>query len=509
MLLPLRTYTLPVLLSLVAVTGAYTQAFFGLNKQAPIDHSQYAFYSSKTQDVATFPVAYDRNTFTPIGHLDALSSETFTVLKHPAFPRQTVRIKKVDPNVFKCDNTVNTYAGYIDITGDKHMFFYFFESRNDPKTDDVIFWTSGGPGCSSSLAVFFEQGPCQIRDADGPYFNKYSWNANANMFFVDQPVGVGFSHADHNVTVSTTEEAGKDLAAFVAIFFEHFTDFRGRAFHMSGESYAGRYLPVFASQVYDQNAKLVEAGITPINLKSVMIGNGLTDWFSMELTYVDMLCTNASVVVSTCAPYCDRWTKAACINNFDYFGCEAATDFCNKELVNPFDATGMNPYDLSKKCEDPENLCYPATKYTKRYLDKPTIREALNVDSSVSEFSSCSNDVYNAFDNALDEYHPTYSHVAELLDRGVRVLIYVGTYDLVCNWIGNEQWTLEMPWTGQAQFVAQPLREWEVDGEVVGQTRNASGFTYATVYKSGHLVPHDKPAVAQEMVKKWLAEEPL
>lgn len=36
---------------------------------------------------------------------------------------------------------------------------------------------------------------------------------------------------------STTEEAAKDMAAFVAIFFENFSQFKGRAFHMAGESY--------------------------------------------------------------------------------------------------------------------------------------------------------------------------------------------------------------------------------------------------------------------------------
>lgn len=108
--------------------------------------------------------------------------------------------------------------------------------------------------------------------------------------------------------------------------------------------------------------------------------------------------------------------------------------------------------------------------------------------SITSNFSSCSDSVGNAFNNAQDEYHPTYTHISELLERGVRALIYVGTYDWICNWIGNERWTLNMPWTGQEAFTSQPLREWEIDGKAVGKTRSAHGLTFATVDGAGHMV---------------------
>ena len=51
------------------------------------------------------------------------------------------------------------YTGYLDVDyGAKHLFFYFFESRSNPDTDDLIFWTNGGPGCSSALGVLMENG---------------------------------------------------------------------------------------------------------------------------------------------------------------------------------------------------------------------------------------------------------------------------------------------------------------------------------------------------------------
>jgi carboxypeptidase C (cathepsin A) len=79
-------------------------------------------------------------------------------------------------------------------------------------------------------------------------------------------------------------------------------------------------------------------------------------------------------------------------------------------------------------------------------------------------------------------------YVGALLARRVRVLIYVGTYDWICNWIGNEAWTLALEWHGQRDFAALPLREWYVDGHVAGKTRHAHGLTFATVDGAGHMV---------------------
>jgi carboxypeptidase C (cathepsin A) len=90
---------------------------------------------------------------------------------------------------------------------------------------------------------------------------------------------VGFSYSEHGARVSTTEQA--DIQAFIAIFFATFKEFKGRPLHLSGESYGGRYLPVFAGAIHDGNKALVKAGGDAINLKSVLIGNGITDSYSM------------------------------------------------------------------------------------------------------------------------------------------------------------------------------------------------------------------------------------
>ncbi|KAF8217517.1 serine carboxypeptidase [Mycena galopus ATCC 62051] len=463
---------------------------------------------SSSQAVFTTPGA--TLPFAPVGTLDVLSQSSFTTLTHPEFPHYGVRIKKSN----FCDEGVGAYTGYIDIQA-RHIFFYFFESRNNPDTDDVVFWTNGGPGCSSG--VFMELGPCRVVNADNDtVHNPHSWNSNANIFFVDQPIGVGFSYADYGEYVSTTEEAAQDIAAFVAIFFAHFSKFQGRGFHMSGESYGGRYLPVFAAAVYDQNPRLVKAGIPPINLTSIMIGNGMSDTPTLFPAWHEMQCSPASLPpvqdIKTCVemkakiPRCMKWVKESCQDQFDLINCGAASVFCFESVFTPYMATGLNLYDMSKKCESGD-LCYSEIEEITKYLNRKDVQALLGVD--VTEYASCSDPVGFQFGSTLDIMKGSTHYVSALLERDIRVLIYVGTYDWVCNWLGNEAWTLALEWSGQAEFVSQPLAEWVVDGERAGRTRAAKGFTFATVDAAGHMVPYDKPKQSLEMVNRWIAGQPL
>ena len=90
------------------------------------------------------------------------------------------------------------YAGYIPIgTTTKKLHFLLVESQNDWSTDPLIIWFNGGPGCSSLLAFATENGPYQLSAGETTFHkNEYAWNKNANVLYIEQPAGVGFSYCN-------------------------------------------------------------------------------------------------------------------------------------------------------------------------------------------------------------------------------------------------------------------------------------------------------------------------
>lgn len=151
-----------------------------------------------------------------------------------------------------CSDPAPQEAGYFDISnGQKHYFYYMAYSRSNPATDPVVLWQTGGPGCSSLLAAFTENGPCLVPET-GPnagkaVFNPYAWNSNATMIWLDQPAGVGFSWGTEN----DKDEAGAALDAydFLQAFFKAHKDLQALPFFTVGESYGGYVFSPFTLHI--------------------------------------------------------------------------------------------------------------------------------------------------------------------------------------------------------------------------------------------------------------------
>ena len=140
-----------------------------------------------------------------------------------------------------------------------------------------------------------------------------------------------------------------------------------------------------------------------------------------------------------------------------------------------------------------DRLCYHENTAIENFLNSPSTRSLLGV-SAPQNFTSCSRDVGSRFASHMDkENTPTQQFIAELLARDVRVLIYAGTYDWICNWVSNRMWVEKLEWEGKAEFNAQEWRSWGLGEDVTeesaaGITKSAGPLTFASVYGAGHMV---------------------
>jgi cathepsin A (carboxypeptidase C) len=432
-------------------------------------------------------------------HIDTV--DWMHVVENQDFPDYSLKVKS--PDSLGID-TVKQYAGYLDVDDeDKHFFYWFFESRNDPKKDPIVLWLNGGPGCSSLTGLFFELGPASINVELAPVHNPHSWNNNASVIFLDQPVNTGYSYSDGS-SVSDSVTAAKDVYAFLSLFFQQFPEYNHLSFHIAGESYAGHYIPVIASEILAHDKRA-------FNLSSVLIGNGLTDPLRQYDYYEPMACGKGgepSVLseqecqgMIDSQPRCDALIDA-CYNSQSAWTCVPATIYCNNAMMGPYQRTGKNVYDIRTDCED-SSLCYSQLETIDKYLNQPFVMKA--VGARVDSFSSCNFDVNRNFLFAGDWMKPYYTNVVNILEQGLPVLIYAGDKDFICNWLGNEAWSKELEWSGGDEFSDTPLEAWTYNGEEVGQVRNAgTHFTFLRVYGAGHMVPYDQPESAMEMFNRWI-----
>lgn len=400
-------------------------------------------------------------------------------------------------------------AGYFKLnrTHEARMFYFFFESRQQKRDDPVVLWMTGGPGCSSEIAIFEENGPYTVNPNMTLSETAYGWDATHNMIFVDQPINVGFSYShDPADTVTTEKGVADDMLDFLQAFFAAHPDLAHRDFFVTGESFAGHYVPAVAKRVWRAGK---EGEGAPINLKGLAIGNGLTDPSIQFGAYADFALQNSLIsrglhdIIQLLYQPC-KWLTNICGSYKWGWECAIALQYCEMTVFQPIlmAQPGINVYDIRKPCVG--QLCYDFSAVEK-YLNLPDTRAALGVGDI--KWQSCSTDVYMDF---LGDFMRKYDEkLLPLLADGLRVLIYAGDQDLICNWLGNQRWVDELQWVGAAEWAQARERPWQVDGRVAGSVKSAGPLWFVKVAAAGHMVPMDQPRAALQLITRFTRNETL
>jgi vitellogenic carboxypeptidase-like protein len=180
----------------------------------------------------------------------------------------------VDLSPFKCQS----YSGYLTVNKEynSNIFFWFFPTQNGDMNAPVLLWLQGGPGDSSMIGLFNEHGPIQINSNGNLSSRSITWTSLYNVLYIDNPVGTGYSFTSNDEGYAhSQDDVARDLYSALTQFFQIYTDYLSNSFYITGESYAGKYVPSIGYKIHleNQNPQVK----MKINLVGLAMGNGWTD----------------------------------------------------------------------------------------------------------------------------------------------------------------------------------------------------------------------------------------
>lgn len=184
------------------------------------------------------------------------------------------------------------WTGTIDVTDTHRLFYWVFESRNDPANDPVLLWMNGGPGGSSLMGGFNEMGACWLRnDSNSTEPNPWGWNNRATVIILDQPAGVGFSTVAEGGKGSNRDaEGAEDFQTFLNLFFDKaFPEKKNLPIILAGESYGGHYIPTYVNHIL--NARSYDSSTAfRGNITGMVLVDALLEFQPLVAGTYDLLC---------------------------------------------------------------------------------------------------------------------------------------------------------------------------------------------------------------------------
>ncbi|GFP84271.1 serine carboxypeptidase-like 40 [Phtheirospermum japonicum] len=387
------------------------------------------------------------------------------------------------------------YGGYVtvDPKAGRAFYYYFVEAQRSHKILPLLLWLNGGPGCSSlAYGAMQELGPFRVHsDGKTLYKNKFAWNH-----------GVGFSYSNTTADVVSggDKRTAMDNYEFLLNWLERFPEYKNREFYISGESYAGHYVPQLAHIILRHNHK---SNKTIINLKGIIIGNAvINDETDMKGMY-EYFGSHALISDDTAyqiMKYCDFSPNATKLTD----RCSEAVSDADKnvETIDIYNiyaplCSNSNLTDKPKK-NSIFNFDPCGENYVYAYLNRPEVQKALhaNVTSIPYDWQPCSN-VLRKWQDSPSTVIP---HLKEFMANGLRVWIFSGDID------GR------IPVTSTQLSIKKmkiPIKTswypWYLSGEVGGYTTVYEGnLTFTTVRGAGHQVPSYQPLRALSLIMHFL-----
>lgn len=363
-----------------------------------------------------------------------------------------------------------------------------------------------------------EIGPFLVdKDGHGLKFNSFSWTTEANLLFLESPIGVGFSYSNTSGDYDNLGDdfTAKDAYAFLHNWFLKFPSYRNRIFYIAGESYAGKYVPELAEIVHDKNT---DPSLF-IDLRGILLGNPEThdaeDWRGM----VDYAWSHAVVsdeTYKTIVKSCDFYSDDTLNNSDCYAGWDELltqydeidiyslyTSVCISNSSNSGDkSTAVTARRSSKMMMGMMGGYDPCLDdYAKVYYNQADVQKALHASDGVTlrNWSICNMTVFHNWWDRRKSVLPIYK---KLIDGGHRIWVYSGDTDGRVPVLSTRYSlsSLGLP-------IKRAWRPWYHEKQVGGWVQEYEGVTFATFRGAGHAVPIFKPSDSLAFFAAFLAGE--
>ncbi|KAL8481277.1 hypothetical protein ACS0TY_027704 [Phlomoides rotata] len=392
-----------------------------------------------------------------------------------------------------------TKSGYLKVnsTTGSAIFYTYYEAQNAPKNTPlsqtpILIWLQGGPGCSSMLANLRENGPWILNPNLSFEPNKGPWNNIFGLLFLDNPIGTGFSIASSPQEIPRNQlDVAKHLYIAIKKFINLDKSFKNRPIYLTGESYAGKYLPALGYYI-------LKSGDKSINLKGVAIGNGLTDPEIQVSTHAENA-YNLGLINDEQSTLLQK-LQSQTIGLIKRRKWGEATDARNRVLNTLTNMTGLATlYDFRRLTPYPNRVVV-------EFLNNVGVKKALGVKESLV-FELCSSVVGDALH---EDVMKSVRYMVEFLVKKTRVLLYQGQCDLRDGPYSTYLWMKEMKWEGLDEFLKAERKVWRSDdGMLAGYVQKWERLSHAVVLNAGHLVPTDQPVNSQVLMQDWVLERGL
>lgn len=382
----------------------------------------------------------------------------------------------------------NQEAGLIKLQNDD-MFYWLFRSKSKPSNDPLIIWLSGGPGCAFDFAAMRQTGGYWVNDDLTISINKYSWSNFSNIVFLDQPVGVGYSKASSpNSYAKNSTMYAEGIYNFLIGFFQRYPEFKGRDLYFNGESYGAK----FAAAIGDY---ILKHPHNDIKLKGVSLAAGLIDVQTQFSTHAEYVKRNNLLNEEDTNALKEKMQQCTnMIQNNEIT--EDTSFFCQGALFSPFNTYPykFNFYNIKKPC-----IGYACVDFGKTFeiSTNPDVKALWGVSDRPLE-RACSHEVSSNL--TVDFIVSAKEQVANLLDNKVKVLVYSGTADYVCNYLSQDAWVNAMKWEGAENFAKEKYAK--VDS--VGEYKKYKNLTLLRMYDLGHLAPNDDPETVYNLYIQFM-----